>query len=97
MSMMFGKVKTYNAAAAPDQSPAECNLVLLGVMGSGKSGPTFLVSICFCHTTSKQNIGFLFKINAKKQNKTVCYVFLSNFYQRREVLQTETFLQKVSM
>lgn len=41
MSLMFGKVKTCNSAAASDQSPADCNLVLLGVMGSGKSGPTF--------------------------------------------------------
>lgn len=40
MSLMFGKVKTCNAAAAPDRSPAECNLVLLGVMGSGKSALT---------------------------------------------------------
>ncbi|XP_026149753.1 ras-like protein family member 12 [Mastacembelus armatus] len=31
---MFGKVKT------ADKSPAECNLVLLGVMGSGKSALT---------------------------------------------------------
>ncbi|XP_044058235.1 ras-like protein family member 12 isoform X1 [Siniperca chuatsi] len=28
------------AAAAPDRSPADCNLVLLGVMGSGKSALT---------------------------------------------------------
>ncbi|XP_070763761.1 ras-like protein family member 12 isoform X2 [Enoplosus armatus] len=43
MSMMFGKVKTCNsaaAAAAPDRSPADCNLVLLGVTGSGKSALT---------------------------------------------------------
>ncbi|KAI9517726.1 Ras-like protein member 12 [Dissostichus eleginoides] len=36
MSMMFGKVKTCNSAAA-DTRPAECNLVLLGGMGCGKS------------------------------------------------------------
>ncbi|XP_075898947.1 ras-like protein family member 12 [Nelusetta ayraudi] len=40
MSMMFGKVKTNNSAAAPDQTPADCSLVLLGVMGSGKSALT---------------------------------------------------------
>ncbi|KAI3377200.1 hypothetical protein L3Q82_009115 [Scortum barcoo] len=44
MSLMFGKVKTCNspaaAAAAPDRSPADCNLVLLGVMGCGKSALT---------------------------------------------------------
>ena len=45
MSMMFGKVKTCNSPAAPDRSPAECNLVLLGVMGSGKSGPTLFTFI----------------------------------------------------
>lgn len=63
MSIMFGKVKTYNSAAAPDQSPADCNLVLLGVMGSGKSGPTFLyffTYICLGRTTYKQkNPSFL--------------------------------------
>ncbi|XP_068587278.1 ras-like protein family member 12 [Cebidichthys violaceus] len=37
---MFGKGKTCNSAAAPDRSPAECNLVLLGVMGCGKSALT---------------------------------------------------------
>ncbi|XP_037650851.1 ras-like protein family member 12 [Sebastes umbrosus] len=37
---MFGKVKTCNSAAAADRSPSECNLVLLGVMGSGKSALT---------------------------------------------------------
>lgn len=42
---MFGKVKTSNSAAAPDQGPADCNLVLLGVMGSGKSGSTFTFSM----------------------------------------------------
>lgn len=41
MSLMFGKVKTCNSpAAAPDRSPADCNLVLLGVMGCGKSALT---------------------------------------------------------
>ncbi|XP_070691155.1 ras-like protein family member 12 [Pempheris klunzingeri] len=40
MSLMFGKVKTCNFAAAPDRSPSDCNLVLLGVMGSGKSALT---------------------------------------------------------
>ncbi|XP_068598215.1 ras-like protein family member 12 [Brachionichthys hirsutus] len=37
MALMFGKVK---AAAAPERSPAYCNLVLLGVMGTGKSALT---------------------------------------------------------
>ncbi|CAJ1048689.1 ras-like protein family member 12 isoform X1 [Xyrichtys novacula] len=38
---MFGKVKTGQpAAAGPDSSPAECNVVLLGMMGSGKSALT---------------------------------------------------------
>ncbi|KAE8296909.1 Ras-like protein family member 12 RAS-like protein Ris [Larimichthys crocea] len=40
MSQMFGKVKTCNSAAAPYRSPSDCNLVLLGVMGSGKSALT---------------------------------------------------------
>ncbi|KAM7406594.1 hypothetical protein PAMP_000965 [Pampus punctatissimus] len=40
MSLMFGKVKTSNCAAAAERSPAECNLVLLGVMGAGKSALT---------------------------------------------------------
>nr|XP_020515942.1 ras-like protein family member 12 [Labrus bergylta] len=40
--IMFGKVKTGQpaAAAGPNSSPAECNLVLLGMMGSGKSALT---------------------------------------------------------
>ncbi|XP_068169384.1 ras-like protein family member 12 [Antennarius striatus] len=37
MALMFGKVKP---AAAPERSPADCNLVLLGMMGSGKSALT---------------------------------------------------------
>ncbi|XP_054476624.1 ras-like protein family member 12 [Anoplopoma fimbria] len=40
MSVMFGKGKTCNSATAPDRSPAECNLVLLGVVGCGKSALT---------------------------------------------------------
>ncbi|XP_039652006.1 ras-like protein family member 12 [Perca fluviatilis] len=40
MSLMFGKVKQCNSAAAADRSPAQCNLVLLGVKGSGKSALT---------------------------------------------------------
>ncbi|KAJ0056705.1 hypothetical protein NL108_012212 [Boleophthalmus pectinirostris] len=35
MSVMFGKVKTCNLTAAPER--CECNLVLLGATGSGKS------------------------------------------------------------
>uniref|UniRef100_UPI0037E83A13 ras-like protein family member 12 n=1 Tax=Semicossyphus pulcher TaxID=241346 RepID=UPI0037E83A13 len=41
--IMFGKVKTAQPAAIAaglDSSPAECNLVLLGMMGSGKSALT---------------------------------------------------------
>ncbi|KAM3861668.1 ras-like protein family member 12 [Diretmus argenteus] len=37
MSLMFGKAKSCNFAPVPERSQAECNLVLLGVMGSGKS------------------------------------------------------------
>lgn len=37
MSLMFGKVKTLNFAAAPERCVSECNLVLLGATGSGKS------------------------------------------------------------
>ncbi|XP_034535347.1 ras-like protein family member 12 isoform X2 [Notolabrus celidotus] len=39
---MFGKVKTgqSTAAAGPDSSPSECNVVLLGMMGCGKSALT---------------------------------------------------------
>uniref|UniRef100_A0A8C6SRA0 small monomeric GTPase n=1 Tax=Neogobius melanostomus TaxID=47308 RepID=A0A8C6SRA0_9GOBI len=37
MSLMFGKVKTLNLAAAPERCASECNLVLLGATGSGKS------------------------------------------------------------
>lgn len=47
MSMMFGKVKT-----TLDQSPADCNLVLLGVTGSGKSGST-CVFLKFPHELQK--------------------------------------------
>lgn len=42
MSSMFGKVKASNSA---DRCPAECNLVLLGAMGSGKSGLTLKLSL----------------------------------------------------
>ncbi|XP_074522737.1 ras-like protein family member 12 [Halichoeres trimaculatus] len=39
---MFGKTRTSQSATAAgsDSSPAECNLVLLGMMGSGKSALT---------------------------------------------------------
>lgn len=40
MSLMFGKVKTCNFAAVPERCPHECNLVLLGATGSGKSALT---------------------------------------------------------
>lgn len=38
MSLMFGKVKT--CSFAPERNPAECNLVLLGMIGAGKSALT---------------------------------------------------------
>ncbi|KAJ3593013.1 hypothetical protein NHX12_005351 [Muraenolepis orangiensis] len=37
---MFGKGKTCHFAAVPERCLAECNLVILGVMGSGKSALT---------------------------------------------------------
>ncbi|CAL8404640.1 unnamed protein product [Boreogadus saida] len=37
---MFGKGKTCHFAAVPERYLAECNLVVLGVMGSGKSALT---------------------------------------------------------
>lgn len=37
MSLMFGKVKTLNFAATQERCASECNLVLLGATGSGKS------------------------------------------------------------
>ncbi|XP_071779037.1 ras-like protein family member 12 [Centroberyx gerrardi] len=40
MSLMFGKPKPCNFAPVPERSQAACNLVLLGVMGSGKSALT---------------------------------------------------------
>ena len=36
--MMFGKSRTCNFAAVPERGQPECNVVVLGVMGSGKSG-----------------------------------------------------------
>ncbi|KAI5609756.1 ras-like protein family member 12 [Silurus asotus] len=38
MSMMFGKARTCNIV--PEHEPAECNIVVLGAMGSGKSALT---------------------------------------------------------
>ncbi|CAL1603304.1 unnamed protein product [Knipowitschia caucasica] len=37
MSVMFGKVKACNLTVAPERCANECNLVLLGATGSGKS------------------------------------------------------------
>lgn len=37
MSLMFGKVKTCNFATTTERCQSECNLVLLGATGSGKS------------------------------------------------------------
>ncbi|XP_067105081.1 ras-like protein family member 12 [Osmerus mordax] len=38
--MMFGKSRTCNFAAVPERGQPECNVVVLGVMGSGKSALT---------------------------------------------------------
>ncbi|MCJ8737530.1 hypothetical protein PDJAM_G00025060 [Pangasius djambal] len=38
MSIMFGKARTCNIV--PEHEPAECNIVVLGAMGSGKSALT---------------------------------------------------------
>ncbi|XP_060797068.1 ras-like protein family member 12 [Neoarius graeffei] len=38
MSIMFGKTRTCNIV--PEHEPAECNIVVLGAMGSGKSALT---------------------------------------------------------
>lgn len=39
-TMMFGKSRTCNFAAVPERGQPECNVVVLGVMGSGKSALT---------------------------------------------------------
>ncbi|XP_076880988.1 ras-like protein family member 12 [Brachyhypopomus gauderio] len=40
MSLMFGKARTCNIVTVPEHEPAECNVVVLGAMGSGKSALT---------------------------------------------------------
>lgn len=40
MSLMFGKARTCNIVTVPEHEPSECNIVILGAMGSGKSGMT---------------------------------------------------------
>ncbi|XP_051561815.1 ras-like protein family member 12 isoform X2 [Myxocyprinus asiaticus] len=37
MSLMFGKARTCNIVTVPEHEPSECNIVVLGAMGSGKS------------------------------------------------------------
>lgn len=38
MSLMFGKARICHFAAVPERDLPQCNVVILGVMGSGKSG-----------------------------------------------------------
>ncbi|XP_026860295.2 ras-like protein family member 12 isoform X2 [Electrophorus electricus] len=40
MSLMFGKARTCNIVTIPEHEPAECNIVVLGATGSGKSALT---------------------------------------------------------
>ncbi|KAK1798535.1 hypothetical protein P4O66_006832 [Electrophorus voltai] len=40
MSLMFGKARTCNIVTIPEHEPAECNIVVLGAIGSGKSALT---------------------------------------------------------
>uniref|UniRef100_A0A8C1FR32 small monomeric GTPase n=2 Tax=Cyprinus carpio TaxID=7962 RepID=A0A8C1FR32_CYPCA len=40
MSLMFGKARTCNIVTVPEHEPSECNIVILGAMGSGKSALT---------------------------------------------------------
>ncbi|XP_042615445.1 ras-like protein family member 12 isoform X2 [Cyprinus carpio] len=40
MSLMFGKARTCNIVTVPEHEPLECNIVILGAMGSGKSALT---------------------------------------------------------
>lgn len=37
---MFGKARTFNIVTVPEHEPSECNIVILGAMGSGKSALT---------------------------------------------------------
>ncbi|XP_026122651.1 ras-like protein family member 12 isoform X2 [Carassius auratus] len=37
MSLMFGKARTCNIVTVPEHEPSECNIVILGANGSGKS------------------------------------------------------------
>ncbi|XP_026122653.1 ras-like protein family member 12 isoform X4 [Carassius auratus] len=40
MSLMFGKARTCNIVTVPEHEPSECNIVILGANGSGKSALT---------------------------------------------------------
>ncbi|KAG9266510.1 ras-like protein family member 12 [Astyanax mexicanus] len=40
MALMFGKARTCNIVTVPEHEPAECNVVVLGALGSGKSALT---------------------------------------------------------
>ncbi|XP_055040044.2 ras-like protein family member 12 [Misgurnus anguillicaudatus] len=40
MSLMFGKARTCNIVTVPEHEPSECNIVILGAMGTGKSALT---------------------------------------------------------
>ncbi|KAI7814417.1 ras-like protein family member 12 isoform X1 [Triplophysa rosa] len=40
MSLMFGKARTCNIVTVPEHEPSECNIVILGALGSGKSALT---------------------------------------------------------
>lgn len=42
MALMFGKARTCNIVTVPEHEPAECNVVVLGALGSGKSGTTYI-------------------------------------------------------
>lgn len=39
---MFGKARTCNIVTVPEHEPSECNIVILGAMGSGKSGMIYI-------------------------------------------------------
>lgn len=44
MSLMFGKARTCNIVTVPEHEPSECNIVILGAMGTGKSGTTLCIT-----------------------------------------------------
>lgn len=47
MSLMFGKARTCNIVTVPEHEPSECNIVILGALGSGKSGMVLSITIYF--------------------------------------------------